>query len=236
MSALRPVLARLLLAATTFAALFALGTATVAARPSSDSIWHGAGTVAPVDATREPVYGQPASDFSVIVWLDPECPYCKMLGRTPEKVVDASGGRVNLAVRLMPLPMHGQAAFIAAATALCVSQQTPASGYYHFLDRYMELTETNGAGLPSSAGTSVEALAREAGVRDVRALGDCVHAPETIQMLGLEFEAANAAGVTGTPAIVVRDNRTGTMAMTEGAIPAEEFNRVISALGAQGAD
>ncbi|WP_421848463.1 DsbA family protein [Novosphingobium sp.] len=233
MFTLRSVLARPLLAAT---ALVALVGAPVTANAEPGSIWHGAGTVAPVDAAREPVYGQPASDFSVIVWLDPECPYCKMLGRTPEKVVDASGGRVNLAVRLLPLPMHGQAAFIAAATALCVGRQTPTPGYYRFLDRYMELTRTNGAGLPPSAGTSVEALAREAGVRDVQALGACVHAPETIEALGQEFEAANAAGVTGTPAIVVRDNRTGTMAMTEGAIPEEEISRVIRALGAQGAD
>ncbi|GEN99022.1 hypothetical protein NSE01_08550 [Novosphingobium sediminis] len=192
--------------------------------------------MAPVDATREPVYGQPASDFSVIVWLDPECPYCKMLGRTPEKVVDASGGRVNLAVRLLPLPMHGRAAFVAAATAICVSRQAPAAGYYRFLDRYMELTGTNGAGLPATAGTSVEALAREAGVKDMAALDTCVHSQDTIQLLGQEFNAATAAGVTGTPAIVVRDNRTGAIAMTEGAIPASEINGVIRTLGAKGAD
>lgn len=232
MLALRPVLARPLLMAS---ALLALATAPAAAQSDGPSIWHSAGTVAPVDAAREPVYGQAASDFSVIVWLDPECPYCKMLGRTPEKVVDASGGRVNLAVRLLPLPMHGRAAFISAATALCVSRQTPPAGYYRFLDRYMELTRTNGAGLPTP-GTSVEALASEAGVRDLPALEACVHAPDTIQALGREFEAAGAAGVTGTPAIVVRDNRSGKLAMTEGAIPAEEISRVIRVLGAQGAD
>ena len=230
MPSLRQVLAGPLLAVAALAA--------VPATADSDgpSIWHAAGAITPVDATREPVYGEPASDFSVIVWLDPECPYCKMLGRTPEKVVDASGGRVNLAVRLLPLPMHGRAALIAAATALCVGKQTPAAGYYRFLDRYMELTRTNGAGLPEGSGVSVESLARDAGVSDPAALDACVHAPETVQALGQEFGAANAAGVTGTPAIVVRDNRTGRLAMTEGAIPAEEFNRVIRALGAQGAD
>lgn len=233
MQSLRPVLARLLAAA---AALAALAASPAAAAGDSGSIWHGAGEVAPVDAAREPVYGNPASDFSVIVWLDPECPYCKMLGRTPEKVVDASGGRVNLAVRLLPLPMHGRAAFVAAATALCVSRQTPAAGYYRFLDRYMELTQTNGAGLPAASGSSVETLAKDAGVRDMAALDACVHAPDTVQALGQQFGAANAAGVTGTPAIVVRDNRTGQLAMTEGAIPGEEINRVIRALGAQGAD
>ena len=228
---LRQVLGRPLLAAS---ALVSIAASPAAAQPDTGSIWHSAGAVAPVDAAREPVYGQPASDFSVIVWLDPECPYCKMLGRTPKLVVDASGGRVNLAVRLLPLPMHGRAAFMAAATALCVGQQTPAAGYYRFLDRYMELTRTNGAGLPASA--SVEALAQEAGARDLPKLDACVHAPETVQALGQEFDAANAAKVTGTPAIVVRDNRTGNLAMTEGAISADEISRVIRALGAQGAD
>ncbi|WP_298191397.1 thioredoxin domain-containing protein [Novosphingobium sp.] len=231
MHSLRQVLGRPLLAACT---LVSLAASPAAAQPDTSSIWHSAGAVAPVDAAREPVYGQPASDFSVIVWLDPECPYCKMLGRTPELVVDASGGRVNLAVRLLPLPMHGRAAFMAAATALCIGQQTPPAGYYRFLDRYMELTRTNGAGLPAS--TSVEALAQEAGVRDLPKLDACVHAPETVQTLGQEFDAANAAKVTGTPAIVVRDNRTGNLAMTEGAISADDISRVIRALGAQGAD
>ncbi len=233
MHRLRPLNTGLLLAAS---ALAALAASPASAQAAGESIWHSAGMVAPVDAAREPVYGQPASDFSVIVWLDPECPYCKMLGRTPEKVVDASGGRVNLVVRLLPLPMHGRAAFVASATAICVSRQTPPAGYYRFLDRYMELTRTNGAGLPETTGASVEALAREAGVNDLAALDACVHAPDTVQALGQEFNAANAAGVTGTPAIVVRDNRSGKLAMTEGAIPASEITGVIRALGANGAD
>lgn len=234
MNFLRHALVRLLLAGAALAVCAA--TPAVAADTDQQSIWHGAGPVTPVDAAREPVYGQPASDFSVIVWLDPECPYCKMLGRTPEKVVDASGGRVNLAVRLLPLPMHGRPALIAAATALCIGQQTSAPAYYRFLDRYMELTRTNGAGLPEKPGISVEALAKAAGVADLAALDGCVHAPGTVEALGQEFSAANVAGVTGTPAIVVRDNRTGKVAMTEGAIPLEEFNRAIRTLGAQGAD
>ncbi len=238
MQLLRPALLRYALIRPLLAgaALAMLAASPAAAASDGGSIWHGAGAVTPVDASREPVYGQPASDFSVIVWLDPECPYCKMLGRTPEKVVDASGGRVNLAVRLLPLPMHGRPAIIASATALCISRLTSAKGYYRFLDRYMELTRTNGAGLPETPGTTVEALAKDAGVSDPAALDACVHAPETVQALGEEYNAASVAGVTGTPAIVVRDNRTGQLAMTEGAIPEEEFNRVIRALGAQGAD
>lgn len=235
---LRHALLRPLLAASALAACVALpGAASpAAAQADAGAIWHGAGTVVPVDAALEPVYGKPASDFSVIVWIDPECPYCKLLGRTPETVVDGSGGRVNLAVRLLPLPMHGRPAFIAAATALCVSRQGAAAGYYRFLDRYMELTRTNGAGLPDRPETSVEALAREAGASDMAQLDACVHAPETIQTLGRQFEAASAAGVTGTPAIVVRDNRTGKVAMAEGAIGADEISRMIRALGAQASD
>jgi protein-disulfide isomerase len=203
------------------------------AQADDQALWHGAGTVAPVDATIEPVYGQPISDFSLIVWIDPECPYCKAFGRTPEAVVDASKGRVNLAVRLLPLPMHGRAAILASATAICVNQQASATGYYQCLDRYLELTGTTGAGLPAAAGSSMDALAREAGVRDMGALDACVHAPETIRQLGQGFDAANTAGVTGTPAIVVRDNRNGLVAMAEGAIEADEIERVIRLLVAR---
>jgi protein-disulfide isomerase len=223
MLALRPLSAA--------AALLSLTAVPAAAQSDGEAIWHNAGTVAPVDPAREPVYGQAASDFSVIVWLDPECPYCKMLGRTPERVVNASGGQVNLVVRLLPLPMHGRAALIAAATALCVNRMTNTAGYYRFLDRYLELTQTNGAGLPEKSGATTQSLASEVGVKDLAALDTCVHAPDTIRELGQQFTDAGTAGVSGTPAIVVRDNRSGQLAMTEGAISEEEITRVVRVLG-----
>lgn len=214
--------------------MVAAGLAAPAASAQSESsgMWHGAGTVMPVDAAKEPVYGPATSDFSLIVWIDPECPYCKVLGKTPEMVVDGSGGRVNLAVRMLPLPMHGRAAFMAAASAICIGQQGPAAGYFRFMNRYLELTGTNGAGLPEVPGSNLDALAREAGITDMAKLERCVRAPETVRLLGSEFEAASAAGVSGTPAIAVRDNRTGTVAMTEGAIEADDISRVIRALAA----
>lgn len=195
-------------------------------------MWHAAGKVVPVDPAREPVYGKPAADFSLIVWIDPECPYCKDLGQTPEKVVDASGGQVNLAVRLMPLSFHGRAAFISSATAICIGKQVSSAGYYRFLGRYLALTRTNGAGLPETPGQSSEALAREAGVTDLAALDACVHAPETIQQMGEGYQAATDAGVAGTPAIVVRDNLTGDVAMADGAISAPDMTLMIRAMRA----
>jgi hypothetical protein len=227
-----------LLTATALALVAATAPLPMPASAQSDSaaVWHEAGTVLPVDAAIEPVYGKPGSDFSLIVWIDPECPYCKVFGKTPEMVVDASGGRINLAIRLLPLPMHGQAAFMAAATAICVGQQASPAAYYRFLDRYLELTGTNGAGVPEASGSSIEAVAREAGISDLTKLDTCVHSPETIRLLGEGFDAARVAGVTGTPAIVVRDNRSGTLAMTEGAIGGDEISRVVRTLGARAAN
>lgn len=195
-------------------------------------MWHAAGKVVPVDPALEPVYGKPAADFSLIVWIDPECPYCKDLGQTPEKVVDASDGQVNLAVRLMPLSFHGRAAFVSSATAICIGQQVSAAGYYRFLGRYLALTRTNGAGLPETPGQSTEALAGEAGVTDLAALDACVHAPETMQRMGQGYQAAIDAGVSGTPAIVVRDNLTGETAMADGAISGPDMTLMIRAMRA----
>lgn len=225
------VLAPAVLAATVLAA--ALLAPSLAAAQIDTSLWHSAGTVAPVDPAREPVYGKPGADFSLIVWIDPECPYCKTLGQTPEKVVDASGGRVNLAVRLMPLSFHGRAAFMSSATAICIGQQVSSAAYYRFMARYLALTRTNGAGLPETPGQSTEALAREAGVTDLAALDRCVHSPETIRALGEGYQAATDAGVAGTPAIVVRNNRTGEVAMADGALGVSDMTRMIRAMGAK---
>jgi protein-disulfide isomerase len=171
------------------------------------------------------LYGKPGARFSLIVWLDPECPYCKVLGRQPEHVVDSGKDRVNLVVRLYPLPFHGANAVRASVTALCVADQAGARGYYRFLDDWLDRTASNGRGIGSGEGREdpVVALAVAAGARDRQRLATCARADRTRARLTAEMKAADDAGIEGTPQIALRDNRTGHTISVSGAISEDDM-------------
>lgn len=190
--------------------------------------WRVATHVAPIGATDR-VHGAAAAQISVIVWLDPECPYCKLLGAMPEQVVDQSGGKVNLAVRLYPLPFHGPNATLASLSALCVADQAGAAGFYRFLDGWLAATGGNGRGLPTAgSGDPVADLAASAGARDLAALAACTTAPQTGTRLKAEMTAGETARVGGTPSIAVRNNATGETIMVDGAIGEDDMKAAIN--------
>lgn len=194
--------------------------------------WRAAPSVDAV-GTTDRVYGPAKADYTLIVWLDPECPYCKMIGAMPERVVEAANGRLNLAVRLYPLPFHGANAMIASASALCVADQVGAAGYYRFLDGYLAMTATNGKGLPGNESGAVTALASAAGAKDGAALALCSHANATAQRLSAEMKGADKAGISGTPAFAIRNNRTGETVLAEGALAEADVRAGINAMASR---
>ena len=211
-------------------ALIALG-AVPAAAQSEENGWREAPGVLPV-GQADRVYGKADARFSLIVWLDPECPYCKLLGTQPQHVVDESGGRLNLAVRLYPLPFHGPNAVLASTTALCVGDQAGVTGYYKFLDEWMARTGSNGRGLTGGSANSdpVADLAAAVGARNRSALAGCTTSSKTTERLDRDVKAADAAGIEGTPAIALRDNRGGHTVMVSGAIGEDDMKSAIRTL------
>jgi protein-disulfide isomerase len=217
------------------AALIALGTPMAHAQDQDqddDSGWQEAPGVSAI-GKQDRLYGKPNARFSLIVWLDPECPYCKVMGRQPQQVVDASGGQVNLAVRLYPLPMHGPNALMASITALCVADQAGPAGYYRFLDSWMQRTASNGQGIGAGTGQGdpVAELAAGAGARNRDALAGCTTSDQANQRLAFDMQSGDVAGIEGTPAVAVRDNRFGRAIMISGAVSAADMRDAIKALG-----
>ncbi len=197
--------------------------------------WRVATDVAPI-GPADRLHGLENAPLSVIVWIDPECPYCKVLGRTPEAVVDASAGRANLSVRLYPLPFHGPNARLAALSALCVADQAGSAAYYRFLNGWLEKTATNGAGIVASAGAGrdpVGDLAAASGARDLFKLAACTADPATTQRLSEEMTGADRAHLAGTPAIAVRNNANGRTIMVSGAIGAEDLKAALDYMARQ---
>lgn len=193
--------------------------------------WHEAPGVGAV-GKDDRLYGHGDARFSLIIWLDPECPYCKLLGDKPERVVDGSAGRVNLVVRLYPLPFHGPNAVLASTTALCVAEQAGAAGFYRFLNGWMAKTGGNGRGIAAiGIDDPVAALAASAGAKDSNALAGCTTADRTGRKLAAEMKAAEVAGIEGTPQIALRDNRVGHTITISGAIGEDDMKNAVKVLG-----
>ena len=215
------------------AALAMLAAAPLAQAQADDDSgeWVEAPNVPPIDK-QDQVYGKGDARFSLIVWLDPECPYCKVLGPQPEHVVDKSNGRVNLAVRLYPLPFHGPNAVLAASTALCVADQAGVAGYYRFLDDWMAQTASNGRGIApgKTADDPVASLAAASGARNRDALANCTTSNATSQRLAAHMHSADLAQIEGTPAVALRDNRFGHTIMIAGAVSEADMREAIKQL------
>jgi len=214
------------------AALALLSSAHAAAQtPAEAAGWVLAPQVAPIGAADR-VYGPAKADLSMIVWLDPECPYCKVFGATPERVVDAAGGKLNLAVRLYPLSFHGPTAVLAAATALCTGDQAGAGGFYKFMNGWLALTGGNGKGIAAGNGNAAAAasLAAASGASNRAALAACTASPATTARIKAEIADGETARINGTPAIAVRNNTTGETIMAAGALPQDELESAVNYL------
>jgi len=176
----------------------------------------------PVDDKRDHVRGNATAAVSLIEYTDFECPFCKRFHVTPKTLLDRYGGRVNWVVRNYPLPFHDPAARKESLAAECVAQLAGNDVYWKYADAVFASTRSNGAGLPDEH--SVEKLAVALGVKD-SSMTACMNDPKGVAAGRVDEDVSDgsAAGVSGTPATIVRNNRTGASEAIVGALPPEGF-------------
>ncbi|WP_179505292.1 MULTISPECIES: thioredoxin domain-containing protein [unclassified Sphingomonas] len=186
---------------------------------------------------QDRVSGPVQAPVSVVVWSDPECPYCKQFSGVPDAAISRAKGQANLAIRMLPLPFHGAAAVLGGMAALCVADQGGSAAYYRFLGDYFARTGGNGRGLPGNSTDrgrgAVVALARQDGAADAAKLDACLRSDDTLGRLAAEGDAAERATVQGTPAVAVRNNTTGETILVDGAIDGETLDAAIALMAAR---
>ena len=173
-----------------------------------------------VDPKQDHIRGKPTAEVSLIEYTDFECPFCKQFHGTPKALLDRYGDRVNWVIRNYPLPFHDPAARKEALAAECVAQLGGNDAYWKYADALFANTRSNGGGLPDDK--SVDKLAETAGVKGP-ALSTCMNDDKVIKRIEQDLADGNAAGVSGTPTTVVRNNKTGASEAVVGARPADGF-------------
>lgn len=188
------------------------------------------------------VLGNRDARYSIIVYEDLECPFCKVFAEIPEKAIEQIKD-LNFISRANPLQFHMPVAAKEAVLAECVADELGDKGYFDFTRKVFKQTLTNGQGLPEIKETlniglmeenalingfkkdekSLFAVAKEIGVKDIRSVFDCYRNKETSVKLQNLLIESNKYGVTGTPTTILKDNKTGRSKMIAGVLPEEVF-------------
>lgn len=179
-----------------------------------------------VDINRDRVFGDLKAEVSVIVYTDLECPFCKRFAGTPEKAIAKFDGRANVVFRHYPLDFHGAIAKRGAYYAECVGRQAGSKAFFAFANEWFKLTISNGKGL-ERGDAQIREIALSAGAKDLAALDACAKDPAVAQLVQDDMTDGTRGGITGTPGLIVRNNRTGFSLSITGAVPAQQVEQAI---------
>ncbi|MEZ5614797.1 MAG: DsbA family protein [Rhodocyclaceae bacterium] len=177
-----------------------------------------------VDPRRDPIRGKAQAEVSLIEYSDFECPYCKRFHGTPASVLERYDGRVNWVYRHFPLGFHNPAARREAIASECAANLGGNEVFWKYTDALFASTRSNGQGLPE--GRSETGIAAELGLKP-ETFSRCLDDPQMAQRVDEDLADGTAAGVSGTPATLVRNNRSGVSEWVVGAQPAEALDAAI---------
>lgn len=180
----------------------------------------------PVDSARDHIFGNTQAEVSVIVYTDLECPFCKRFEGTPEKAIAKYDGKANVVFRHYPLDFHGENAKRGAYYAECVGRQAGPKGFFAFVNDWFRLTSSNGKGL-ERGDAQIWEIALAAGAKDLAALNTCAKNPAVAQLVQEDLVDGTRGGITGTPGVIVRNNKTGLALSITGAVPAQALQQAI---------
>jgi protein-disulfide isomerase len=156
-----------------------------------------------------PARGPSSAKVEVIEFSDFQCPFCQRANPTVEQVLKTYGDKIRFVYRHYPLPNHPNAR-PAAEAAACAEAQ---GRFWEYHDRLF-------ANPTKLTDTDLKAHAAAVGL-DTARFDTCFDNRQQKAEVDADIAAADAVGVTGTPAFFVNGR------MIDGAQPFDSFKRVI---------
>jgi protein-disulfide isomerase len=166
----------------------------------------------------DPARGSLAAKVTVHEFADFQCPFCKRVEPTLQKLMQNYGGRIRLVWHDLPLPMHPDAELAAEAAREAYAQRH-ATGFWSMHDQLFDHQK-------ALARPDLDEYAHAAGLdMDVwsAALDSAAHAQE----VGVDKDAASAVGIAGTPSFLITVGEKRTAYFINGAQAYSKFRRVI---------
>jgi protein-disulfide isomerase len=162
-----------------------------------------------VDVGNAPVKGPANAPVTIVAFSDFECPFCSRVVPTLKQIEDQYQGKVKVAFRNQPLPMHANAK-AAAAAALAAHEQ----------GKFWEMHDKLFANQRALDRASLDKYAQELGL-NVDKFKAALDSNKFAQQIEADAADAGRLGATGTPTFFI-NGRT-----LVGAQPFDAFKRVI---------
>ncbi|WP_293885441.1 DsbA family protein [Thiolapillus sp.] len=162
------------------------------------------------DTDNEPFLGAKNGAFSLIVYSDFGCPYCKKFHRTAKAFIDKYGKHANLIYRSMPLSIHEPYATELAMGWYCIYRLSGNNTYWNYVDTvYTSTNLKNGKKF-------VDEFAGRLGISSEN-LTSCMTSRDALSFVEKQIKDANKGQFTGTPSVILRNNLTGEFDFFAGA-------------------
>ncbi len=150
--------------------------------------------VVAIDVDGSPTKGNPGAPVTITVFTDFECPYCKQFAPTLDQVHERNKETTRLVFKNMPLRFH-EYADPAARAALAAGAQGKFWKMHDILFAAPQLNDQVIADAAAKLGLDMNRFKLD------------MNSPAIRQQINKDLQAAQEAGVTGTPTIFVNGKR-----------------------------
>ncbi|MCB2214791.1 DsbA family protein [Desulfofustis glycolicus] len=156
--------------------------------------------VVDIDVDGSPTKGNPEAPVTLTVFTDFECPYCKQFAPMLDEVHELNKDTTRIVFKNMPLRFHNFAD-PAARAALAAGAQ---GKFWEMHDILFAVPELNDQAIVDAA--------TKLGL-DMARFNQDMNSPAVRQQINKDLQAAQEAGVTGTPTIFVNGKRVKNRSM-----------------------
>ena len=165
-----------------------------------------------------PNFADKQGNILVLSYVDFLCSYCKKLHEA-ETLEQLSQENEDVSVVLKSIPLFWEQSEAGAHGAYCAAQFGGAEKYYAYVEKAFSKQATSES--------DVIALAKEIGLDEAQFSG-CLSSADTESAVSEIFPAASRKfEITGTPASVIINTKTGKYEVIPGAYPKSYFEEVI---------
>jgi len=167
-------------------------------------------------------YGTADARFTLVIYADLECPYCKDYAPQLRRWIDTHKD-VNLQWHHLPLSIHEPAASQAAHWVECAGKTGGNAAFWRAVQWVYANTRSDGSGVPDLA----------AFPSTTAALKTCAASEQVVEIVQAQTEEARALGITATPTLRLIDNASGQSMVLPGQVPGDVLLSAIDMLTAQ---
>lgn len=167
-------------------------------------------------------YGKSDARFTLVLYADLECPYCKSYYPVVKSWVERHPD-TNLQWHHLPLPMHEPAASQEARLAECAGEADGNSAFWQAVTWIYQHTRSDGAGIPGSIRYPALTTGMQA----------CLDSTRPEALITAQAIEGSKDGISATPTLKLRDNQSGQTLLLPGQV---EEDALLSALDLVSAD